>query len=155
MLLQCLKSSDGSVDMVLAILILKQIVVARILCLALPAPLIMLSIGQTKEGSVDQLIQSGPEVLSPLLTVGVLEDVAVIDGIGGMPVQSTKFIEVEAICIPSGVAILLQICQGPLLAQVLLLLSCIFTSLRKMKSYSSSRSCPKSRAYNSLSLCYS
>ena len=154
MLPQGLESGNGSVEVVLPILILKQKVVAHILRLSLTAPLLVLSVRQAKKCPIDQLPQRGSQIRPPLLSVAILKDILIIDGIGGVLVHSGEPIEVEAIGIPAGVAILLQISHRPLPAQILLLLACMVRSLRKMKSSSSSRSCPKSLAYNSSSLCY-
>ena len=155
MLPQGLESGNRSVEVVLPVLILKQKVVAHVLRPSLTTPLLVLGVGQAKKCSIEQLPQRRTQIHPPLLPIATLKHVICIDGIGGVLVQPGKRIEVEAIGIPSGVAVLLQISQRPLPAQILLLLPCMVRCLRKMKSSSSSRSCPKSRAYSSLSFCYS
>lgn len=91
---------------------------ARVFGFTITPPWLILSIGQTEIDPINQLSQRIPLIHPLFLLVGALEDILLITRIGRMSLYPRERPQIEAISVPTCVAILGQVAKRPLLALV-------------------------------------
>lgn len=79
---------------------------AGIFGLTVTSPWLILSVRQTEIDPIDQLSQRSYSIHSLFLLIGALENILLVACIGRMSFQSLKHTQIEAIGIPSCIAIL-------------------------------------------------